>query len=87
MRAWSLNYRDLMMVKGIYNPRLKMPMVPLSDGAGVVTEVTGRHPRQGRRSRCRRVHAELGSRRVDGCEARTALGARSWKACCLNMPC
>lgn len=39
MAAASLNYRDLMMVGGQYNPRLKRPMIPLSDGAGVVEEV------------------------------------------------
>ncbi|MEZ5426112.1 MAG: NAD(P)-dependent alcohol dehydrogenase [Pyrinomonadaceae bacterium] len=38
-RAASLNYRDLMMVKGWYNPKLKMPLVPFSDGAGEVVEV------------------------------------------------
>lgn len=37
--AASLNYRDLMMVKGLYNPRLKMPLVPFSDGAGEVVKV------------------------------------------------
>lgn len=37
--ATSLNYRDLMMVKGLYNPKLKMPIVPFSDGAGEVVEV------------------------------------------------
>lgn len=37
--AASLNYRDLMMVKGSYNPKLKMPVVPLSDGAGRVVAV------------------------------------------------
>ncbi len=37
--AFSLNYRDLMMVKGFYNPRLKMPLVPFSDGAGEVVEI------------------------------------------------
>jgi NADPH:quinone reductase-like Zn-dependent oxidoreductase len=37
--AASLNYRDLMMVKGVYNPKLKMPLVPLSDGAGEVVGV------------------------------------------------
>jgi len=37
--AVSLNYRDLMMVKGWYNPRLKMPLVPFSDGAGEVVAV------------------------------------------------
>lgn len=38
MTAASLNYRDLMVVKGAYNPRLKCPMVPLSDGTGIVEE-------------------------------------------------
>lgn len=37
--AASLNYRDLMMVKGWYNPKLKMPLVPFSDGAGEVAAV------------------------------------------------
>ncbi len=37
--AASLNYRDLMMVKGFYNPKLKMPLVPMSDGAGEVVEI------------------------------------------------
>lgn len=39
LRAASLNYRDLMIVKGFYNPKLKMPVVPLSDGAGEVVAV------------------------------------------------
>ncbi|HXG84431.1 MAG TPA: NAD(P)-dependent alcohol dehydrogenase [Pyrinomonadaceae bacterium] len=39
IRAASLNYRDLMMVKGVYNPKLKTPLVPLSDGAGEVVAV------------------------------------------------
>src|SRR5947209_20086747 len=39
MKAWSLNYRDLMLVKGQYNPRLRLPFVPLSDGVGEVTAV------------------------------------------------
>ncbi len=39
MKAWSLNFRDLMMAKGHYNPKLKMPATPLSDGVGQVMEV------------------------------------------------
>jgi NADPH:quinone reductase-like Zn-dependent oxidoreductase len=39
MRAWSLNYRDLMVAKGVYNPRLKLPLIPLSDGVGEVVEI------------------------------------------------
>lgn len=34
--AASLNYRDLMFVKGTYNPKAKLPAVPFSDGAGEV---------------------------------------------------
>ena len=37
--ANSLNYRDLMMINGWYNPRLKMPLVPFSDGSGEVISV------------------------------------------------
>jgi NADPH:quinone reductase-like Zn-dependent oxidoreductase len=37
-RAWSLNYRDLMVVKGEYNPKMQVPAVPLSDCAGEVVE-------------------------------------------------
>lgn len=39
MKAFSLNYRDLLVLKGQYNPRLKLPMVPLSDGAGEIVAV------------------------------------------------
>jgi len=39
VHASSLNYRDLMTVLGTYNPRQKLPLVPLSDGAGEVVEV------------------------------------------------
>lgn len=38
-RAASLNYRDLMMVNGHYDPELTTPRVPCSDGAGEVVEV------------------------------------------------
>src|SRR4051812_38977578 len=41
MRAYSLNYRDLMVVKGVYNPKLRLPAVPLSDGMGEVAAVGG----------------------------------------------
>lgn len=36
MRAWSLNYRDLLVVRGIYAPKLKFPFQILSDGVGEV---------------------------------------------------
>lgn len=37
--ASSLNFRDLMLVQGVYNPKQKLPLIPNSDGAGVVTAV------------------------------------------------
>ena len=39
LRAISLNFRDLMMVKGLYNPHLRLPRIPCSDGAGEVLSV------------------------------------------------
>ena len=36
IHAISLNYRDLLMVKGLYNPKLRLPRIPCSDGAGEV---------------------------------------------------
>jgi NADPH:quinone reductase-like Zn-dependent oxidoreductase len=39
MLAASLNYRDLRMVQGSYNPRQPLPLVPGSDGVGEVIAV------------------------------------------------
>ncbi|HVG07187.1 MAG TPA: NAD(P)-dependent alcohol dehydrogenase [Thermoanaerobaculia bacterium] len=39
MRAVSLNYRDLLTVQGKYNPKLKLPLIPCSDGVGEVVEL------------------------------------------------
>ncbi|MBE9020232.1 NAD(P)-dependent alcohol dehydrogenase [Chroococcidiopsidales cyanobacterium LEGE 13417] len=39
IRAVSLNYRDLMVVKGLYNPNIPLPLIPFSDGAGEVVAV------------------------------------------------
>jgi NADPH:quinone reductase-like Zn-dependent oxidoreductase len=76
MHAWSLNYRDLMTVTGRYNPRLKLPQVPLSDGAGEImaigSEVEGFKPGD-------RVASTFFERWISGEatdeQARTALGA------------
>ena len=37
--AASLNYRDIMIVSGTYNPKMKLPVVPISDGAGEISAV------------------------------------------------
>ncbi len=39
VRAISLNFRDLMVVKGLYNPKMALPRIPCSDGAGEVVAV------------------------------------------------
>jgi NADPH:quinone reductase-like Zn-dependent oxidoreductase len=39
LHAVSLNYRDLLVVQGKYNPRMQLPRIPLSDGAGEVAAV------------------------------------------------
>src|SRR5207249_4139236 len=39
VKATSLNYRDLLMVKGHYNPKQPLPLIPLSDGIGEVVDV------------------------------------------------
>jgi NADPH:quinone reductase-like Zn-dependent oxidoreductase len=39
IKAASLNYRDLMVVKGQYNPKMPLPRIPVSDAAGEVTAI------------------------------------------------
>lgn len=39
MRAVSLNFRDLLMIRGHYNPRQPLPLVPCSDGVGEVLAI------------------------------------------------
>lgn len=39
MKAWSLNYRDLLVINGQYNPKMKLPMIPFSDGVGEVVAI------------------------------------------------
>ena len=38
LEAVSLNYRDLLVVRGHYNPRWKLPLVPCNDGAGIIVK-------------------------------------------------
>lgn len=37
--AVSLNYRDLMFARGVYNPKARLPAIPFSDGAGEVVAI------------------------------------------------
>lgn len=47
LSAAAINFRDLLMVKGEYDPRQRLPLVPCSDGAG---EVVSLGPGAGRRA-------------------------------------
>ena len=75
MRAASLNFRDLMISKGVYNPHFKLPLVPLSDGAGEVVE---NGPGASRFRPGDRVSCNFMARWVDGplddFKAKSALG-------------
>ena len=39
VHAVSLNYRDLLVVQGLYNPKMVLPRIPCSDGAGEVVAI------------------------------------------------
>lgn len=39
IEAVSLNFRDLLMVKGLYNPRQPLPLIPCSDAGGTISEI------------------------------------------------
>jgi NADPH:quinone reductase-like Zn-dependent oxidoreductase len=67
VRAMSLNYRDIMIAGGAYNPRMKLPAVPLSDCAG---EVVGTGERV-----CVPFMPAWIDGEVDENKARSALGA------------
>jgi NADPH:quinone reductase-like Zn-dependent oxidoreductase len=72
LRAASLNYRDLLTIEGKYNPRLPLPLIPLSDGVGEVVAigegVTRVKPGD-------RVAANFSQKWLGGDPARAKLGA------------
>jgi NADPH:quinone reductase-like Zn-dependent oxidoreductase len=39
MKAASLNYRDTVIVEGGYGPRVQTPLIPVSDGVGIVVAI------------------------------------------------
>jgi NADPH:quinone reductase-like Zn-dependent oxidoreductase len=39
VKAASLNFRDLLMIRGLYHPKQPLPLIPLSDGVGEVVQV------------------------------------------------
>jgi NADPH:quinone reductase-like Zn-dependent oxidoreductase len=39
VRVTSLNFRDLLVATGSYDPKLKFPFIPLSDGAGEIAAI------------------------------------------------
>lgn len=39
MRAVSLNFRDLLVVQGRYDPKMRLPLTPVSDGVGEIIAI------------------------------------------------
>jgi NADPH:quinone reductase-like Zn-dependent oxidoreductase len=78
LRAAALNFRDLLISKGLYNPRLRLPLIPVSDGAG---EVVASGPGATRFQPGERVVACFAPGWQDGpmteTKARSALGAEA----------
>ena len=70
MRAASLNYRDLLMVRGHYDPRQPLPLIPLSDGVG---EVVATGEGVGRVAPGDRVAAIFAQRWLSGTPSQAAL--------------
>jgi NADPH:quinone reductase-like Zn-dependent oxidoreductase len=75
VRAASVNYRDLLVARGVYNKNLPLPMVPFSDGAGEVVEVGSgvSRVRPGDRVAAIFMQTWLGGELADA-DARSALG-------------
>lgn len=75
IRACSLNYRDLLVIKGVYNPKLNLPRVPCSDAVG---EVVATGPDVGRVKVGQRVAGLFMPGWIEGdlndAKGRTALG-------------
>ncbi len=70
MKAWSLNYRDLSMLRGGYyrNDKVKTdpPLIPLSDGAGEVVSVGDAVTRFKKGGQgCRNIFSDLDKRRFN----------------------
>jgi NADPH:quinone reductase-like Zn-dependent oxidoreductase len=78
VKAVSLNYRDLLISKGLYNPKIPLPLIPLSDAA---CEVVALGPGSGRFQPGDRVMASFMPAWVCGAldetKARSALGAEA----------
>src|SRR4051794_30971757 len=73
--AASVNYRDIMIASGTYNPRMKLPAVPFSDAAGEVTGIgTGSKWEIGDRVSPTFIQGWLEGE-PDALKSRTALGA------------
>src|SRR5262245_22973054 len=88
VKACSLNFRDLDIVRGTYRMPVRENLIPLSDGAGEVIEVGPRcHPREGRRPRRRVFLSALARwRGACRCPRKARLEAAS-TACLRNMRC
>jgi NADPH:quinone reductase-like Zn-dependent oxidoreductase len=85
VHAVSWNYRDLMMTLGKYNPRMKLPRIPCSDGAGEVAAVGEGVTRVQVGDRVAGIFMQNW---IDGdADAAKTRGAETSTACCVNLLC
>src|SRR5580658_3317609 len=76
LKAATLNYRDLLTIKGGYGSRQKFPLVPVSDGAGVIEAIgAGTREFAARRPCHRQFLPELDRRRAE----RSEDGRGTWR--------
>jgi NADPH:quinone reductase-like Zn-dependent oxidoreductase len=76
VRACSLNFRDLAVLRGAYGGNVKAPLIPLSDGAGEVTEVGPGASRVKPGDRVAAIFMQdwLGGQAPDDAQSNSALG-------------
>ena len=88
IRAVSLNYRDLLISKGLYNPRLRLPLDSSIGRGGRSDRDRGRrHAVQTRRPGLRQLHAGLGGRTDRRDQWPVPHSGATWTACSPRRSC
>jgi NADPH:quinone reductase-like Zn-dependent oxidoreductase len=83
LKAVSLNYRDVLVLRGTYDEGLSVPLIPCSDGAGIVLEVGADVPdlKAGDRI-CTHMVPDWQDGRLEPCMRSTTLGGPAQGVLC-----
>ena len=85
LKAISLNYRDVLVMRGRYDSGLTLPLIPCSDGAGVVLEVGSGVTEFGPGDRvCTHLVPDWHDGRLEPWMRRTTLGGPAQGVLCLE---